>query len=295
MKDIPIINTLNIELRREFGRKMVKLSLDGGFTCPNRDGSKGYGGCIFCSERGSGDNASTIDEQITLLSAKWKDAGYIAYFQNFTNTYAPVSRLREIYAGALKDPRIEGIAIATRPDCIDDEVLELLEEISKERFMWIELGLQTIHQKTSSMINSLFTLEEYNNAVDKLISRKIKVVTHVILGLPGESTDDMHKTVEFACKKDIWGLKLHLLNVIKGTKLAAMYPDFEPFKSRDEYVSLVCDLLEEIPSHIVMHRLSGDSPAELLISPKWSYRKRLILNDINAEMKKRGSFQGCRA
>lgn len=295
MKDIQRINTLNIELRREFGKKMIKLSLDGGFTCPNRDGSKGYGGCIFCSERGSGDNASTIDDQIALLSAKWKDAGYIAYFQNFTNTYAPVSKLKEIYGKALSDPRIEGIAIATRPDCIDDEVTDLLSEINKDRFMWIELGLQTIHPKTSSLINSCFTLDEYSSAVDKLIEKNIRVVTHIILGLPGESTDDMHKTVEFVCRKNIWGLKFHLLNLIKGTKLAEIYPDFQPFPSRKEYVSLVCDLLEKVPSKIVMHRLSGDSPADLLIAPKWAYRKRLILNDINAEMKKRGSFQGCRA
>ena len=286
------INTLNQALKKEFGEKVVKLSIDAGFTCPNRDGSKGFGGCTFCSARGSGDKASTIDDQITLLSKKWPNAKYLAYFQNYTGTYAPVSKLRELYYGVLDDPRILGLAIATRSDCIDDECLKLLDEINKEHFLWVELGLQTIHEDSARRLNLCHTLVDYDETISKLNALNIRTVTHLILGLPGESKHDMKMSVMHAIKSNTWGLKLHLLNIISGTKLAKDLPDYLPFDSMDEYAELVCDLLEIIPYNIVMHRLSADSPAKTLIAPKWAYRKRLVLNTINQKLKERDSWQG---
>lgn len=286
------INTLNQALKKEFGEKVVKLSIDAGFTCPNRDGSKGFGGCTFCSARGSGDKASTIDDQIALLSKKWPNAKYLAYFQNYTGTYAPVSKLRELYYGALDDSRILGLAIATRSDCIDDECLKLLDEINKEHFLWVELGLQTIHEDSARRLNLCHTLVDYDETISKLNTLNIRTVTHLILGLPGESKHDMKMSVMHAIKSNTWGFKLHLLNMISGTKLAEELPDYLPFESMDEYAELVCDLLEIIPYNIVMHRLSADSPAKTLIAPKWAYRKRLVLNTINQELKDRDSWQG---
>lgn len=286
------INTLNQALKKEFGEKVVKLSIDAGFTCPNRDGSKGFGGCTFCSARGSGDKASTIDDQIALLSKKWPNAKYLAYFQNYTGTYAPVSKLRELYYGALDDSRILGLAIATRSDCIDDECLKLLDEINKEHFLWVELGLQTIHEDSTRRLNLCHTLVDYDETISKLNTLNIRTVTHLILGLPGESKHDMKMSVMHAIKSNTWGLKLHLLNMISGTKLAKDLPDYLPFESMDEYAELVCDLLEIIPYNIVMHRLSADSPAKTLIAPKWAYRKRLVLNTINQKLKDRDSWQG---
>ena len=286
------INTLNQALKKEFGEKVVKLSIDAGFTCPNRDGSKGFGGCTFCSSSGSGDNASNIDEQITLLSEKWPNAKYIAYFQNYSGTYAPVSKLRELYYGALDDPRIFGLAIATRSDCIDDDCLALLDEINKKHFLWVELGLQTIHEDSAKKLNLCHSLQDYDETISKLNAHNIRAVTHLILGLPGESKQDMKMSVKHAVKSNPWGLKLHLLNMISGTKLAKAYPDYIPFESMDEYAELVCDLLEIIPYNIVMHRLSADSQAKTLIAPKWAYRKRLVLNTINQKLKERDSWQG---
>ena len=286
------INTLNQALKKEFGEKVVKLSIDAGFTCPNRDGSKGFGGCTFCSARGSGDKASTIDDQIALLSKKWPNAKYLAYFQNYTGTYAPVSKLRELYYGALDDSRILGLAIATRSDCIDDECLKLLDEINKEHFLWVELGLQTIHEDSARRLNLCHTLVDYDETISKLNTLNIRTVTHLILGLPGESKHDMKMSVMHAIKSNTWGFKLHLLNMISGTKLAEELPDYLPFESMDEYTELVCDLLEIIPYNIVMHRLSADSPAKTLIAPKWAYRKRLVLNTINQKLKDRDSWQG---
>lgn len=286
------INTLNQALKKEFGEKVVKLSIDAGFTCPNRDGSKGFGGCTFCSARGSGDKASTIDDQIALLSKKWPNAKYLAYFQNYTGTYAPVSKLRELYYGALDDSRILGLAIATRSDCIDDECLKLLDEINKEHFLWVELGLQTIHEDSARRLNLCHTLVDYDETISKLNTLNIRTVTHLILGLPGESKHDMKMSVMHAIKSNTWGFKLHLLNMISGTKLAEELPDYLPFESMDEYAELVCDLLEIIPYNIVMHRLSADSPAKTLIAPKWAYRKRLVLNTINQKLKDRDSWQG---
>ncbi|MFQ9892404.1 MAG: TIGR01212 family radical SAM protein [Emergencia sp.] len=290
----PMINTVSSFLKEQFGEKTVKLSIDGGFTCPNRDGTKGTGGCLFCSEGGGGDFASTIEEQIALLSEKWPKAKYLAYFQNHTNTYAPVEELREKYYAALSHPSIEGIAIATRPDCIDEDILNLLSEINKEHFLWVELGLQTIHEKTANLINRCYPLPVFDSAIKALTDRGIKVVVHLILGLPGESREDMAESVNYVCKSGAWGIKLHMLNVVKGSRMARDYADYNSFSSIDEYVNLVCDLLEIIPPEIVIHRLTADAPRKILITPEWSYRKRTILNGIHAELKRRGSTQGCK-
>lgn len=204
------INTINTYLKKRFGGKTVKLSLDGGFTCPNRDGSKGVGGCLFCSASGSGDMAagsgdilSDLDSQIQLLSGKWPRAGYIAYFQSHTNTYAPVEELREKFYSALKHPGVTGIAIATRPDCLPDDVVELLAEINEKTFMWVELGLQTIHESTAGEMNLCYTVKDYDDAADRLISKGIRVVTHLILGLPGETPDMALASVKHVCTKNI--------------------------------------------------------------------------------------------
>lgn len=288
------INSISSYLKKEFGEKTVKLAIDGGFTCPNRDGSKGTGGCLFCSEGGGGDFASTIENQIDLLSEKWPKAKYLAYFQNHTNTYAPVEQLREKYEKALRHPLTSGIVIATRPDCLSEEVLDLLSEINSNHFLWVELGLQTIHQKTAQLINRCYDLPVYDAAMKALSSRGIKVVSHLILGLPGETKEDMMASVRYVCNANTWGLKLHLLNVVKGSRMEVDYADYHSFASIDEYINLVCDLLEIIPPEIVMHRLTGDAPRKILITPAWSYKKRTILNGITAELKRRGSWQGCK-
>ena len=233
------INTISSYLKHEFGQKTVKLAIDGGFTCPNRDGSKSYGGCLFCSEGGGGDFASTIENQIDLLSEKWPKAKYLAYFQNHTNTYAPIETLREKYEKALSHPLISGIAIATRPDCINEEVLDLLSEINENHFLWVELGLQTIHQRTADLINRCYALSVYDYAIEALNSRGIKTVVHLILGLPGETKEDMIQSVRYVCASGAWGIKLHLLNVVKGSRMEEEYHDYNSFHSIEEYVNFV--------------------------------------------------------
>lgn len=291
----PYINSISDYLKNVFGQKTVKLSIDGGFTCPNRDGTKGTGGCLFCSEGGGGDFASTIEDQICLLSEKWPDAKYLAYFQNHTNTYAPTEVLRAKYEAALRHPLICGIAIATRPDCLSGQVLDLLSEINEKHFLWVELGLQTIHQSTADLINRCYDLSVYDAAIKALRDRGIRVVVHLILGLPGETRQDMIDSVKYVCQSGAWGLKLHLLNVVKGSRMEADYSDYNSFPSLESYVDFVCDLLEIIPPEVVIHRMTGDAPRKILITPQWSYRKRTILNGIYAELRRRGSRQGCKA
>lgn len=296
-------NSISNYLKSVFGRKTVKLSIDAGFTCPNRDGTLGYGGCAFCSGGGSGELAAhagrgetgigaSITEQIDRLSAKWPDACYLAYFQSFTNTYAPVSVLREIYYSALEDPRISGLAIATRPDCLGDDVLELLEEISRDHFMWVELGLQSIHPETLAAMNTCYTVRDYDEAAEALDARGIRAVAHLILGLPGETDEMMLDSVRHVCCRPLFGIKLHLMNIIKTSPLYEAMPDYVPFGSMDEYVDLVVRCLEIIPPDVTIHRLTGDVPRKLLVSPEWSYRKRTILNAINRELSVRDTRQG---
>ena len=307
-------NSINDFLKKEFGRKTVKLSIDAGFTCPNRDGSLAYGGCAFCSEGGSGELAShascssipdssviaanihdSITEQIERLSEKWPDAAYLAYFQAFTNTYAPVSVLRRLYDAALSDPRISGIVIATRPDCLKDDVLDLLSEINSRHFMWVELGLQSIHKSTLEAMNTCYDAEAYDLAAAALSKRGIRFVTHLILGLPGETHEMILESLKHVCRlqpEPPFGIKLHLMNIVRNSRLYSMMPDYVPFASIDEYVDLVVDCLEIIPPEVTIHRLTGDVPRKYLVSPEWSYRKRTILNAINRELAIRDTYQG---
>ena len=301
------------ELGLDAPAKIVKLSLDGGFTCPNRDGSKGTGGCLFCSESGSGDMASraaddiehALSKQIRLLSEKWPadkyDVKYLAYFQSHTNTYAPVKELRVKFEAALAAPDVVGLAIATRPDCLPDDVLDLLSELNKKTFLWVELGLQTIHDETARAMNLCHTLADYDNTVRRLTARGIRVVTHLILGLPGESREMMLESVRYACRpigdaseSFIFGLKLHMLNVVRGSGMAQSMPDYIPFDSMEEYIDLLIAALEIVPPEITLHRISGDAPRSTLIAPEWSYKKRTILNNIHREMRQRNTWQGRR-
>lgn len=240
-------NSLNFYLRQKFGEKVFKISLDAGFTCPNRVGEAGYGGCIFCSARGSGDFAGTkenLKEQFfqvkKMMNKKWKSGKYIGYFQAYTNTYGPVEELREKYYSILELDDVVGLAIATRPDCLPMDVLDLLDEINKKTHLWVELGLQTIHENTANLINRGYSLETYVNAVRELKKRNIDVVTHCILGLPGESREDMLETVDFIANTGTQGIKLHLLHLMKDTQMVKLYEEGRlKFLSKDEYVNLI--------------------------------------------------------
>ena len=282
--------SINDVLQAEFGTKVVKLSLDGGFTCPNRDGTCGSQGCIFCSESGSGDFTSgrafsiqrQISAQIDLLKPKWPKAQYIAYFQNFTNTYASVEVLRELYDAALSCEGVVGLAIATRPDCLDAEVLALLEEYQQKTYLWVELGLQTIHEETAKFIRRGYSLATYDEAVRNLQERKIKTVVHLILNLPQETRADMVTSVNYVCQSGIWGLKLQMLNILKDTDLADYYENHPfPLMEADEYIDSIHHLLETIPKEVVLHRLTGDGDKNSLIAPRWVLNKRYVLNRIN--------------
>lgn len=293
------INTISTYLKKHFGNKMVKLSIDGGFTCPNRDGSKGIGGCAFCSSSGSGDMASgsgniykDIDSQIQLLSTKWPNAGYLAYFQSHTNTYATTSELRRKFEEALSHPQINGIAIATRPDSINDENLEYLQELNEKTFMWVELGLQTIHRETQRSMNICYTTDEYDETYQKLKKLGIKTVSHLILGLPGESRAQMMESVQHVCQTHPFGMKLHMFNLVKGSPMEITHPDYCSFETMDEYIDTVIEAIEIIPPDTTLHRISGDAPRSTLIHPQWSYKKRTILNTIHKEMKIRNTWQG---
>ncbi|MBQ8151426.1 MAG: TIGR01212 family radical SAM protein [Firmicutes bacterium] len=292
-------NGISSYLKTRFGEKIVKLSVDGGFTCPNRDGSKGHGGCAFCSASGSGDMASgsgdihaDLSSQMELLSSKWPSAKYMAYFQSHTNTYAPVSELRTKFESALTQPGVVGIAIATRPDCITDEVLNYLCELNERTFMWVELGLQTIHSQTQRSMNLCYGTNDYDETFSRLTAAGIRVVTHLILGLPGETRTEMAESVQHVCANAPFGLKLHMFNLVKGSPLSHICPDYVPFSSIGEYTDLVIDMLEMVPKQVTIHRISGDAPRATLIAPEWSYRKRTILNNIHHRMEERNTWQG---
>ena len=297
------INTLNAYLKNRFGRKIYKLTLDGGMTCPNRDGKVGFGGCIFCGGNGSGSFCPSVDLSITaqieegkkLLKNKIKEGGYIAYFQSHTNTYAAVPYLRKIFYEAVNHPDIVGISIGTRPDCLENEVLKLLEELAKINPLWVELGLQTINENTAKLINRCYPLKVYDEAVKNLKSIGAEVVTHVILGLPGESEEQMLETVAYSSKVSD-GIKLQLLHVLKDTKLYEMYQK-EPFKifSMEEYTELLCRCIEIIPKNVVIHRMTGDGDKRLLVEPMWSGNKKVVLNYINKVFLEKDIVQGCKA
>lgn len=281
--------SLNEYLKSRFGCKVYKIAVDGGFTCPNRDGTIDSRGCIFCSAGGSGEFASDrdlsiadqIDKGKRLVKKKIKEGKYIAYFQPFTNTYAPVEKLRDLYMQAVEHPDIVALSVATRPDCLGDDVLDLLDEINKIKPLFVELGLQTIHESTAKYIRRGYALDVYDKAVDDLKGRGINVVTHVILGLPGESTEDMLKTVEYVCRKAD-GIKLQLLHIIKGTDLADEYEQGKiSVLGFDEYVNLIKQCVDIIPKNVVIHRLTGDGAKKDLIAPMWSADKKRVLNAIN--------------
>ena len=290
--------TANAYYKEKYGCKVYKLSLDGGFTCPNRDGKLGVGGCIFCSgsaefAEGGTDISKQLEKAKHRVAAKNKDGKYIAYFQSFTNTYAPVERLRKLYYEAIAPEDIVGLAIGTRPDCLGEEVMAVLKEIHAIKPVTVELGLQTIHEDTAVWMNRGYELAVYDYAIKALIDRGIKTVVHLILGLPGETKQDMIDSVNYVTGSGTWGMKIHMLNVVKGSRMEKDYADYNSFESIEEYVNFVCDLLEIIPPEIVMHRLSADAPRKILITPEWSFRKRTILNGIQHELKRRGSYQGC--
>ena len=295
------IYMLNDFLKEKFNEKIYKVSLDGGFTCPNRDGKVSRGGCIFCSENGSGDFTATklksihaqIEEQIDLVSKKYKGDKYIAYFQNFTNTYAEVSYLRKIYEEALSHEKIVGLAIATRPDCLEDDVLELLAELNKKTFLWVELGLQTLNDDVAKYFNRAYKTEIYKEASEKLNRLNIKFVTHIIIGLPKEEEEDYLKTAIFAQNCGTWGIKLHLMYVVKNTPLEKLYLNGDlKVNTKEEYVEKVINILENISPEIVVHRLTGDGDRETLVAPLWSIKKIDVLNSIHKELKRRNTYQG---
>ena len=281
--------SLNRYLKETFGCKVYRIAINGGFTCPNRDGTIGRGGCIFCSGGGSGDFAEdaalSITEQIEKgkqrVADKIRDGKYIAYFQAFTNTYAPVERLSELFGEAVGHPDIVALSVATRPDCLPDDVLGLLEGLNKIKPVWVELGLQTIHEKSAEYIRRGYPLKVYDEAVEKLQKRGIDVITHVILGLPGESIQQMKETVRYVCTGGVKGIKLQLLHILKGTDLEREYlAGRVPVMTEDEYISLVTELVKEIPPEIVIHRLTGDGAKKDLIAPLWSADKKHVLNKM---------------
>lgn len=294
-------HSLNYFLRNKFSEKIYKISLDGGFTCPNRDGKVGKGGCTFCSARGSGDYAgsrvlsieSQFEDRKKMMERKWKEGKYIAYFQAYTNTYAPIDELRSKYEEALSQENVVALSIATRPDCLDDDVLDLLEEISKKTYLWIELGLQTISDKTAGVFNRGYDLKTFEESLKKLKERNIEVVVHTIFGLPGETKEDMLKTVEYVAHSGVQGVKFHLLHLMKDTKMVEQYESGElQLLSQEDYIDLICKAVSIIPSEMVVHRLTGDAPRESLIGPMWSLKKWEVLNSIDKALVDNDIWQG---
>lgn len=293
--------SLDYYLKQNFGEKLYKLSLNGGMTCPNRDGKIDTRGCIFCSRGGSGDFAASsrlsITEQIeegkSQVSAKYKGSAYIAYFQAYTNTYAPVSYLKEIFYEAITHPDIRVLSVATRPDCLDTEIISLLTELNQIKPVWIELGLQTIHEETAAFIRRGYPLPVFEDAVKRLRDAGITVIVHTILGLPGETKDMILDTIKYLNTQDIQGIKLQLLHVLKNTDLADYY-DEHPFwiPTMEEYFSLLSKCICFLRPDIAIHRLTGDGPKNLLITPLWTGNKRMVLNQMQAYFKLHDIWQG---
>lgn len=292
-----IYNSLNNYLKNRFGKRVYKLSLDCGFTCPNRDGTKGVGGCIFCSQGGSGEFAekgADIIKQLEGAKQRIKnkisgEAGYICYFQSFTNTYASIERLKKLYFSVLGVKDIVAISIATRPDCLNDDVIELLNQLNKIIPVFVELGLQTSNEKTAKLINRCYENNCFKAAVEKLNKINIEVIAHIIIGLPGETVNDYVTSVKYACFCGIKGIKLQLLHVLKNTALADM--DYTPL-TMEEYFFALKNCIENIPSEVVIHRLTGDGDKKLLIKPLWSGNKHNVLNKLNAYMNENNVIQG---
>ena len=294
-------HSLDYYIKQTFGEKLYKLSLDGGMSCPNRDGTLGTGGCIFCSAGGSGDFAgnksASIKEQLeyakTLVSKKHTGTSYIAYFQAYTNTYAPVSYLEHIFTEAIKEPDVKVLSIATRPDCLSKETLALLERLNKIKPVWIELGLQTIHKSSSDFIRRGYELDVFEKAVYDLKKRGISIIVHTILCLPRETESMMLDTISYLNNMPIDGIKLHLLHVLKGTDLADYYSS-SPFylPTLEEYLVLLGNIISNLRPDIVVHRITGDGPKSLLVAPLWTGNKRLVLNSIQKHFKDSDIWQG---
>ncbi len=298
-------HSLDYELKKIYGRKIYKLSLNAGLTCPNRDGTLGSHGCIFCSGGGSGDFAASPDKSITLQIEEAKhlvkakitspgDAKYIAYFQAYTNTYAPVSYLRKIFMEAISHPDIVILSIATRPDCLGDEILALLRELNQMKPVWIELGLQTIHEQTADFIRRGYPLSVFEEKVYQLHKLNITVIVHTILGLPTETKHDMLMTMKYISDLPIQGIKLQLLHILKDTDLGTLYEQgkFTKILSLEDYITILIDCLELLPEEMVIHRITGDGPKINLLAPLWSRNKKMVLNSINSRMKQLDSYQG---
>ncbi len=298
-------HSLDYELKRQFGQKIYKVSLDGGMSCPNRDGTVGTGGCTFCSQGGSGEFAvgrtgypdvwEQIEQAKTRVHRKISGEGkYIAYFQSYTNTYAPVDYLRTLFERAITHPDIVALSVGTRPDCLGDEVVALLKELNGQKPVWVELGLQTIHEKTAERIHRGYRLEVFEDAYRRLKEAGLTVVVHVILGLPGETKEEMLETVDYLGKIPVDGIKLQLLHILKGSQMAAEY-EKNPFSlmELEEYLDLILTCVARLPQSVVIHRLSGDGAKALLIGPAWSANKKLVLNRMMQKFRENGIFQGC--
>lgn len=294
-------HSLNYFLRNKFGTKVFKISLDAGFSCPNRDGTISNGGCLFCSERGSGDFAGdrgfSIEKQFidieNMMSKKWKDGKYIAYFQAYTNTYGTIDVLRERYEQAINQEDVVALAIATRPDCLQEEVLDLLEEMNQKLYVWVELGLQTVNDDVARRINRGYDLVVFEDAIKRLKERNIDFVVHSIYGLPGETKEDMLKTIDYVAHSGAKGVKFHLLHLMKGTPLVKLYEDGElEFLSKEDYIDLICKGIAMLPEDMVVHRLTGDAPRNLLIGPMWSLKKWEVLNEIDRNLVENDYYQG---
>ena len=298
-------HSLDYELKRQFGQKIYKVSLDGGMSCPNRDGTVGTGGCTFCSQGGSGEFAvrrtgypdvwEQIEQAKTRVHRKISGEGkYIAYFQSYTNTYAPVDYLRTLFERAITHPDIVALSVGTRPDCLGDEVVALLKELNGQKPVWVELGLQTIHEKTAERIHRGYRLEVFEDAYRRLKEVGLTVVVHVILGLPGETKEEMLETVDYLGKIPVDGIKLQLLHILKGSQMATEY-EKNPFSlmELEEYLDLILTCVARLPQSVVIHRLSGDGAKALLVGPAWSANKKLVLNRMMQKFRENGIFQGC--
>lgn len=292
--------TWNRYLRNEFGQKVYKVALDAGFDCPNRDGTVAFGGCIFCSAAGSGDFAGNKVDPIPVqfekikakMQHKWKDGLTMAYFQAYTNTHAPLAVLKEKFEAALACEGVMGISIATRPDCLPDDVVEYLAELNERTYLWVELGLQTVHEKTANLINRAHDYATYVEGVEKLRRHNIRIVTHIINGLPLETYDMMLETAREVAKLDVQGIKIHLLHLLKGTPLVKQYEKgLLQFMTQEDYIQLVVDQLEVLPPHMVVQRITGDGPIDLMVGPMWSVNKWSVLNGIDAELERRNTWQ----
>lgn len=298
MENLERYKHLNKYLKNKFGERTLKICIDGGFTCPNRDGHVGYGGCAFCSERGSGEHiiADNISNQVKNYFTSYKAERankFIAYFQNFTNTYDSIENLKMKYDAALIDDRIVALAIATRPDCISEDVCKLLKSYSEKYYVWVELGLQTSNETTGEIINRGYTDEQFSAAVSLLNKYNIDVVTHIMVGLPGENFDDIKNTVNFINNHSIQGLKIHSTYVVKNTRLADMYFNgkYTPI-SLEYYLDCACYILTHISPDIIIHRVSGDAPKDLLIAPDWNLHKKWIINGLDKLLRDKDLYQG---